>query len=108
MITLIAIELRRALSRRLVLVLVGLALAVTAIAGVVAFIQTGKPTPDAPVALVELWPTSGQDPILTVTAFFLVVGALFAGASVAGAEWRAGSMTTLLTWEPRRVRVIIA
>ena len=42
-----------------------------------------------------------------MTAIFLVVGALFAGASVAGAEWRAGSMTTLLTWEPRRVRVIV-
>ena len=108
MITLITIELRRALSRRLVQVLIGLALVVTAIAGIVAFIQTGKPTADAPVALVELWPTSGNDAILMVTAFFLVVGALFAGASVAGAEWRAGSMTTMLTWEPRRVRVIVA
>ena len=68
LITLITIELRRALSRRLVLVLVGLALLATAIAGVVAFIQTGKPTPDAPMALVELWPTSGQDPILGVPA----------------------------------------
>jgi hypothetical protein len=106
--TLITIELRRALSRRLVIVLVGLALGVTAVAGVIAFIQTGKPTADAPIALVELWPTSGEDAILMVTAFFLAVGALFAGASVAGAEWRTGSMATLLTWEPRRVRVLVA
>jgi hypothetical protein len=108
MITLITIELRRALSRRLVHALIGLALGLTAIAGVITFIQTGKPTADAPIALVELWPTSGEDAILGVTAFFLAVGALFAGASVAGAEWRTGSMATLLTWEPRRVRVIVA
>ncbi len=108
MITLIAIELRRALARRLVLVLIGLALIGTATAGVVTFIQTGKATPDAPIALVELWPTGGEDAILMATAFFLAVGALFAGASVAGAEWRTGSMATMLTWEPRRVRVIVA
>jgi hypothetical protein len=108
LITLITIELRRALSRRLVRVLVGLALGVTAIAGVITFIQTGKPTPEAPIDLVELWPASGEDAILMVTAFLLAVGGLFAGASVAGAEWRAGSMATLLTWEPRRVRVFVA
>ena len=28
-----------------------------------------------------------------------------AGAAVAGAEWRAGTITTVLTWEPRRVRL---
>ena len=28
------------------------------------------------------------------------------GASLIGAEWHAGTITTLLTWEPRRVRVL--
>jgi ABC-type transport system involved in multi-copper enzyme maturation permease subunit len=28
------------------------------------------------------------------------------GASMIGAEWHAGTITTLLTWEPRRVRVL--
>jgi len=30
------------------------------------------------------------------------------GASFVGAEWNSGSMSTLLTWEPRRVRVFAA
>lgn len=38
----------------------------------------------------------------------LVALFLLLGASFVGAEWHAGTMTTLLTWEPRRVRVIAA
>jgi hypothetical protein len=30
------------------------------------------------------------------------------GASLVGAEWHTGTVTTLLTWEPRRVRVFVA
>jgi len=30
------------------------------------------------------------------------------GATAAGAEWHAGTVTTLLTWEPRRTRVFMA
>jgi len=30
------------------------------------------------------------------------------GASLVGAEWHAGTMATLLTWEPRRLRVLAA
>lgn len=41
-------------------------------------------------------------------SFLLVAGALAMGASFVGAEWHAGSMTTLLTWEPRRLRVLTA
>jgi len=108
MTTLISIELRRALARPLVHLLIALALLGTAIAGVVVFIQTGKPSSSAPVNLVALWPTNGEDPILLVTSLFLAIGALFAGASVAGAEWRTGSIVTFLTWEPRRVRVATA
>ena len=33
---------------------------------------------------------------------------LLLGASFVGAEWQKGSMTTALTWEPRRVRLLIA
>jgi ABC-2 type transport system permease protein len=39
-------------------------------------------------------------------AFVILVGALV-GASLAGADWSAGSMATLLTWEPRRIRVLL-
>lgn len=42
---------------------------------------------------------------------FAVVLALFGfvvGASFVGAEWAAGTLATLLTWEPRRLRVLAA
>ena len=41
------------------------------------------------------------------TAFPLVVIGWLLGASSIGAEWHAGTVTTLLTWEPRRVRVAL-
>ena len=42
------------------------------------------------------------------TAFVLVVGGWLLGASFMGAEWHAGTVGTLLTWEPRRLRVFVA
>jgi ABC-type transport system involved in multi-copper enzyme maturation permease subunit len=39
---------------------------------------------------------------------FLIVLLLVLGATFVGAEWHAGSMATLLTWEPRRLRVFVA
>ena len=41
---------------------------------------------------------------MLTAALFLVVGAAICGASVAGAEWKAGTITTVLTWEPSRRR----
>jgi ABC-type transport system involved in multi-copper enzyme maturation permease subunit len=46
--------------------------------------------------------------ILRGSAFLVVIGGLLLGASAVGAEWHHGTMTTLLTWEPRRVRVLAA
>lgn len=34
------------------------------------------------------------------------LGALFLGSSLVGFEWRTGGIATLLTWEPRRPRVV--
>ncbi|MGH2528035.1 MAG: ABC transporter permease subunit [Actinomycetota bacterium] len=42
------------------------------------------------------------------TAIFLVVGGWLLGASFMGAEWHAGTVATLLTWEPRRLWVFVA
>jgi len=42
-----------------------------------------------------------------LSVWFAIMAWLLA-ASFIGAEWRTGMMTTLLTWEPRRVRVMIA
>lgn len=42
------------------------------------------------------------------TNALLVIAGLVLGASFIGAEWHAGTVTTLLTWEPRRIRVLLA
>ena len=52
-------------------------------------------------------PGSG-DGWIAVCAFFLALGGVIGGASVAGAEWRAGTVGTVLTWEPRRTRLLTA
>jgi hypothetical protein len=138
---LLASELRRNLARRLVWVLIGLALVATVIAGCIAFVnaegsvQSGpaqvqqcfqqstgevvcmqRSRPGGVVAtdefrLTDLWPEDedeGDGPLLVVPIVFLAIGGLLGGASMVGAEWRAGTVATLLTWEPRRVRVAVA
>jgi hypothetical protein len=51
--------------------------------------------------------TSLREAWLGVGAQLIIVAWLL-GASFAGAEWHSGSMATLLTWEPRRVRVFLS
>jgi ABC-type transport system involved in multi-copper enzyme maturation permease subunit len=46
--------------------------------------------------------------ILQGAGLLVVIGGLLLGASFVGAEWHAGTVTTLLTWEPRRARVLAA
>ncbi|MBW3669707.1 MAG: hypothetical protein KY443_10910 [Actinobacteria bacterium] len=65
---------------------------------------------DTRIRLTELWP-EGRDEgerALAPSMIFLVIGALVGGASMVGADWRFGTMSTLLTWEPRRVRLATA
>jgi ABC-2 type transport system permease protein len=45
--------------------------------------------------------------ILQGTSLIVVLLGVVVGASLGGADWSAGSMTTLLTWESRRVRVLV-
>jgi len=77
-----------------------------------------SPPGDKRFKLVDLWlgrterlkrgitRTRGYVLASTSTLFFLL--ALVVGASFIGAEYRAGTLTTLLTWEPRRARVLAA
>lgn len=50
---------------------------------------------------------SSLSDLLKGTAFILIVLGLVIGASSAGADWQAGTMAALLTWEPRRIRVFV-
>lgn len=138
-------EVRRCLARRLVWVLVALAVVGIGLASVLVFVNTtgqddgaaareqlvqqcieaqgGSSAAvaecrsrlpvdafDSRLKLTDLWPSGHDDGdrILGVTVIFLAIGGLLGGASMIGAEWRAGTVTTLLTWEPRRVRLALA
>src|SRR5687768_16646439 len=111
--TMFRAEVRRTLHRRVVWCLIGLALAGIAIAGLAVFADSGgrdvatlRTSVDPHAALASSWWVSGTaDGTLMVAALFLAVGGLIGGSIVAGGEWRAGTVATLLTWEPRRWRV---
>jgi hypothetical protein len=113
---LLVVEMRRALRRRLVRVLILMALIGCAVVGVIAFTSSaGKSLAELqvdghhhPAVMRDWWIAGGGDGALAVSSFFLLLGGLVGGASVAGAEWRAGTITTVLTWEPRRVRLHLA
>jgi ABC-2 type transport system permease protein len=106
-------EMRRALSRRAIRVLTALGLLGCVVAGVVAYFgSTGKTVMEmrlseegSPAIMTDWWIAADHEGFLAVAVFFLIIGGLFGGATVAGAEWKAGTVTTLLTWEPRRLRL---
>jgi hypothetical protein len=109
---LLFVEMRRALRRPVIRVMVLIALAGCAFAGVIAFLSSSGRTlaelhergETHPAVLTDWW-VSGSDNAVLIVTVFLLLGGFFAGAAVAGAEWRAGTVTTVLTWEPRRLRL---
>lgn len=111
---LLRIEMRRALHRRAVRVLILLGLTLCVVAGLIAFFgSAGKSLDDlrtgddggSPAIMTDWWVAEDHGGYLVVATFFLFLGGFFGGATVAGGEWRHGTVTTLLTWEPRRLRL---
>ncbi|MGH8991361.1 MAG: hypothetical protein ACRDZ7_07530, partial [Acidimicrobiia bacterium] len=110
---LLLVEARRALHRRVVWTLLGLAAAGIAIASVVAFtdsadLDLARLRAEGglhPAVMTSWWVSGTGDGALAVAAIFLAVGGLLGGAAVVGGEWKAGTVGTVLTWEPRRVRL---
>jgi len=153
---LLAGELRRLLSRRMIRVLALLGVVAIALAGLLTFLNTEKASDatlrqratqarervarctqsNVKLPPVDVEPGSGQVPagvdreeicelqfgtvtddrfkledlkgVLQGVTAPLVIVAWVIGASSIGAEWQARSITTLLTWEPRRGRVLLA
>lgn len=113
---LLVVEMRRALRRRVVRVMILLAVLGCVFAGVIAFTSSaGKSVAELhyresihPAVLADWWSASKADGAVLIASFFLFLGGMFTGAAVAGSEWRAGTVTTVLTWEPRRVRLNLA
>lgn len=103
MIALLASELRRMWSRHLVRIVAGLALLGIAIAGVIVAVRS---SPE--VGADPRFPLTMLPDVLKGTSIPLIIAGWLLGASFIGADWRTGTITTLLTWEPRRSRVIVA
>jgi ABC-2 type transport system permease protein len=113
---LLRVELRRACHRRIVRVLVLLALCGIAVFGVVLFftsthldVAAARSGQNEHAAVLTDWwrPGTGEG-VLMVAAGLLAVCAVLGGASVVGGEWRAGTVASVLAWEPRRARVFVA
>jgi ABC-type transport system involved in multi-copper enzyme maturation permease subunit len=105
---LLSVEMRRALGRRAIRVLIATAVLGCVAAGLIAFFSSsGKNFTEegSPAIVTEWWTGSEDGGVIAIASFFLFLGAFVAGATLAGGEWRAGTMTTMLTWEPRRGRV---
>lgn len=109
MITLLDVEVRRYLARRLNRLFALIGLAAVALAGLLVFVNTSKESVEDQFLATDLAGTVQNDGgILAAAALAWVVISFVLGASFVGAEWRAGTMTTLLTWEPRRLRAFAA
>ena len=98
MTNLLRSELLRIWSRRMVRVLGASALAGSAVAVTIAAINSH---PGSQLQLFSL------PDILRGTSFILFVMGLVIGGSSVGADWQHGTMASLLTWEPRRIRVLL-
>ena len=107
MMRMLGVEIRRCCTRRLVWVMV--ALGVVACVGTAVFSYRAAVHDERtdPFTLIDLHQPYGES-IIGIAAFFLVIGGAVGGASMIGAEWRAGTFATLLTWEPARRRVAAA
>jgi ABC-2 type transport system permease protein len=109
---LFASELARLRARRAVrialLIAVGLTLTVVVI---MAIRSTGTGPTDHTMRLRALWTVAdgrSQDTALLSVAVYLFVVAAGLAATAIGGDYRAGTVGTPLTWEPRRVRLVSA
>jgi ABC-2 type transport system permease protein len=83
------------------------------------FLAPGEQLPPGFATLQEFCTQAAGPPVDTGLQFrdialviehsgtFVVLLGVALAASLGGADWSAGTMTTLLTWEPRRIRVLL-
>jgi len=117
-ITLFTTEVRRLLHRRMLLwlVLIMLGLVVTIVVISAATSDPSSLNPNDAMRTTDLWIRGAAARRLGVNATYRVgttsilcyLVVIVLGATAVGAEYRAGTVTTVLTWEPRRVRLLTA
>lgn len=99
---LLVVEFRRLLSRRLFRVLSLLVLAGLSLAGVLTFINSSAEAEASSFLYTDVeWVLMSMGVPMIMLAWLL-------GASFMGAEWNNRTLTSILTWEPRRLRVVAA
>lgn len=112
-LNLILTDVRRALHRRVLRVLLAIAGTGAMIVGISAFVSAAGKTPDQlhlngahPAIMADWWlaPSPG-DSILMIAVIPLLIGGFIGGAAIVGGEWRAGTVATMLTFEPRRAHL---
>ena len=112
MTALLAVEARRAWSRRIWKGLALFALGGIVLAGVLVFLNaspdSSRPDSTGFQARHLVYDGTEENGILTGTAIPFALLAFIVGASLIGAEWRAGTVGVVLAWEPRRSRVLLA
>ncbi len=111
-------EIRRLTSRRLVRwsLVVSLVLVVVLVVIVTAKSDTGSFDPGDAMRMTQLWLTRAtaesrglnRDNAIATISILTYLLVVVIGASAVGAEYRAGTVGTILTWEPRRVRLLAA
>jgi ABC-2 type transport system permease protein len=99
MIDLFAADLRRIQWRPMAVIVAGVVIVFTLAVGVVVFQHTAKHPFDMRTGL--------PNAIATFTSPLVLVGFAF-GATMLGADYTSRAFTTLLTWEPRRSRLLFS
>lgn len=99
---LVGVEIHRLLSRRLLRILAAVVVAGMVVAAGLVAANSHPSTPGGSFSLTHV-----RHVLLGTSAGFAILAFLI-GATSIGAEWHAGTVTTLLTWEPRRIRVAVA
>lgn len=97
----LASELLRVRSRRIVWVLT-LVAAAGAVVGIVIGAVNSRPTSPDAMALGDVLA------LVEGIATMVILLGIVLGASLVGADWASGTYATLLTWEPRRLRALVA
>jgi ABC-2 type transport system permease protein len=115
---LLSSEIRRLASRRLVkwMLLVSVVLVLVLAVIVTANSDPGSVNENDVMTLAQLWLSKAsadrlglkRDNAIATVSVLTYLLVVVIGASAVGAEYRAGTVGTILTWEPRRIRLLIA
>jgi ABC-type transport system involved in multi-copper enzyme maturation permease subunit len=118
MTNLLRSEIRRLVGRRMLFWLLLASLALCTFIIVIVAIQSDPDAfnPRDTMSVTSLWLTRGaarnigvqRDQVISTISVLTYLLVIVIGASAVGADYRAGTVGTLLTWEPRRARLLIA